>query len=162
MIKDRGFMMHPYWHKVSQAIKVAVVAVSLPLLLSSAGLAQQNVQQEAIQVDPKIKVPIEMLMDYNHQEKYPEAINQLSQTPNVVDLLIKELETNQNPEVIAAVLQSLSEIGEPAKISSQQAAHITNLIIDNKFVSNPKQSVRVYAIDTLSEIAPPEKINNTL
>jgi HEAT repeat protein len=141
---------------------VAVVGVSLPLLLSSAGLAQQNVKQEAIQVDPKIQEPIEILIDYKNQEKYPEAINQLSQIPNVVDLLIKELETNQNPEVIAVVLQSLSEIGEPAKISSQQAAHITDLIIDNKFVSNPKQSVRVYAIDALSEIAPPAKIQNTL
>ncbi|MCF3609244.1 NACHT domain-containing protein [Planktothrix agardhii 1033] len=155
-------MMHPYWHKVSQAIKVAVVGVSLPLLLSSAGFAQQNVKQEAIQVDPKIQEPIEILIDYKNQEKYPEAINQLSQTPNVVDLLIKELETNQNPEVIAAVLQALSEIGEPAKISSQQAAHITDLIIDNKFVSNPKQSVRVYAIEVLKEITPPDQIQNIL
>ncbi len=162
MIQDRGFMMHPYWHKVSQAIKVAVVGVSLPLLLSSAGLAQQNVKQEAIQVDPRIKEPIEMLMDYNNQEKYPEAINQLSQTPNVVDILIKELETNQNPEVIASVLQALSEIAQTTKILPQQAEHITDLIIDHKLLSHPKQLVRFYAIDVLSEITQPDKKLKTL
>ena len=154
--------MHPYWNIVSRSIKVAIVGVSLPLLLSSAGFAQQNVQQEAIQIDPRIKKPIEMLMDYNNQEKYPEAINQLSQTPNIVDVLIKELEINQNPKVIAAVLQSLSKIAETTKISPQQADDITNLIIDNKFVSNPKQSVRVYAIEVLKEITPPDKIQNIL
>jgi Predicted NTPase (NACHT family) len=154
--------MHPYWNIVSRSIKVAIVGVSLPLLLSSAGLAEQNVKQEAIQVDPRIKAPIEMLMDYKNQENYPEAINQLSQIPDVVDLLIKELENNQNPEVIAAVLQSLSKIAETTKISPQQADDITNLIIDNKFVSNPKQSVRVYAIEVLKEITPPDKIQNIL
>jgi hypothetical protein len=38
--------MHPYWNIVSRSIKVAIIGVSLPLLLSSAGLAQQQVQQE--------------------------------------------------------------------------------------------------------------------
>jgi len=154
--------MHPYWNIVSRSIKVAIIGVSLPLLLSSAGLAQQQVQQEAIQVDPRIKAPIELLMDYKKQENYPEAINQLSQIPDVVNILIKELENNQNPEVIASVLQALSEIAQTTKILPQQADYITNLIIDHKLLSHPKQLVRVYAIDVLSEIAPPEKIQKTL
>ncbi len=153
--------MHPYWHKVSQAIKVAVVGVSLPLLLSSAGLAQQNVKQEAIQVNLKIKVPIELLIDDNIDNDQG-AINQLSQIPDVVDILIQELENNQNPEVIVSVLKALSELAKTNKITDLQADDITDLIINHKFVSHPKQLVRVYAIDALREIAPPEKIQNTL
>jgi HEAT repeat protein len=154
-------MMHPYLHKVSQAIKVAVVGVSLPLLLSSAGLAQQNVKQEAIQVDPRIKAPIELLMDDN-EDNDQGAISQLSQIPDVVDILIQELETNQNPEVIAFVLKALSKIAETTKISPQQADDITNLIIDNKLTSNSEQLIRFYSISALSKIAPQEKTQKTL
>ncbi|MCB8780531.1 NACHT domain-containing protein [Planktothrix agardhii] len=87
-------MMHPYWHKVSQAIKVAVVGVSLPLLLSSAGFAQ------ATQVgDSRIEKSIQILKD-SDQDNDQEAI----------DLLMKIIESQkEDDEVRVLATETLVE-----------------------------------------------------
>ncbi len=86
--------MHLYWHKVSQAIKVAVVGVSLPLLLSSAGLAQQNVKQEAIRVDPRIQRLSDNLMNKNPDDDL-DAVQQLM-------TIIENQEENDDTRLSAA------------------------------------------------------------
>jgi hypothetical protein len=117
-------MMHLYWHKVSQAIKVAVVGVSLPLLLSSAGLAQQNVQQKAIQVDPRIKEPIEMLMDDNEGNDQT-AIDKLKENKDIVDLLIQEFNNNNNSvEVRLAIVKALGEVDHESEKAVEQLIKI--------------------------------------
>ena len=116
--------MHPYWNTISQAIKVAVVGVSLPLLLSSAAFAQQNVKQEAIQVDPKIQEPIEMLMDDN-PDNDQEAIEELKKNPDIVDVLIREFNNNKNSfEARSAIVQALGEVDRKSEKAVDQLIKI--------------------------------------
>ena len=124
MIKDRRFMMHPYWNIVSQAIKVAIVGVSLPLLLSSAGLAQQNVQQDAVEVNPRIKESIKLLIDDN-EDNDQEAIDKLTKNSDIVDLLIQEFNNNKNPvEVRLAIVKALGEVDHESERAVDQLIKI--------------------------------------
>lgn len=137
--------MHPYWHKVSQAIKVAVVGVSLPLLLSSAGLAQQNVKQDAVEVNPKIKEPIELLMDED-QDNDQKAIEDLRKNPDIVDLLIQDFNKNTNNfETREAIIKALGEVNQA------QDKAIEQLI---KIIKNQQEEdqIRVLAIQALIRI----------
>jgi HEAT repeat protein len=124
LIKDRRFMMHPYWNIVSQAIKVAIVGVSLPLLLSSAGLAQQNVQQDAVEVNPRIKESIKLLIDDN-EDNDQEAIDKLTKNSDIVDLLIQEFNNNKNPvEVRLAIVKALGEVDHESERAVDQLIKI--------------------------------------
>jgi HEAT repeat protein len=138
-------MMHPYWHKVSQAIKVGIVGVSLPLLLSSAGFAQQKVQQDAVEVNTKIKKPIELLMDdneYNDQE----AIEELKKNPDIVGLLIREFNNNKNSvEVRSAIVQALGEVDHKSEKAVDQ---LIKIIEDQK----ENDDLRALATDSLGKI----------
>ena len=134
--------MHLYWHKVSQAIKVAVVGVSLPLLLSSAGLAQQNVQQKAIQVDPKIKESIELLIDDN-EDNDQEAIEKLKKTPDIVDLLIQDFNNKNNSvEARLAIVKALGEVDQAEDKAIEQLLKIINN-------QKEKDGLRLLAIQSL-------------
>ncbi|MCF3578515.1 NACHT domain-containing protein [Planktothrix agardhii] len=135
-------MMHLYWHKVSQAIKVAVVGVSLPLLLSSAGLAQQNVQQDAVEVNTKIKEPIEMLMDDNEGNDQT-AIDKLKENKDIVDLLIQEFNNTKNSiEARIAILQALGEVDH----ESEKAVDQFMKIIEDK---NENTRIRIAGTENL-------------
>jgi hypothetical protein len=153
-------MMHLYWHKVSQAIKVAVVGVSLPLLLSSAGLAQQNVQQEAIQVDPRIQRLSDNLMNKNPDDDL-DAVQQLmtiieNQEENddtrlsaaeklvekvkldqkTIDRLIKQLVNFQNkPYFRKWLLPSLGDeiSNEQLSLNDEQIKKIISLLDDKDY-----------------------------
>ncbi|WP_395649315.1 NACHT domain-containing protein [Planktothrix agardhii] len=117
-------MMHPYWNIVSQAIKVAIVGVSLPLLLSSAGLAQQNVQQDAVEVNPRIKESIKLLIDDN-EDNDQEAIDKLTKNSDIVDLLIQEFNNNKNPvEVRLAIVKALGEVDHESERAVDQLIKI--------------------------------------
>lgn len=134
--------MHLYWHKVSQAIKVAVVGVSLPLLLSSAGLAQQNVQQDAVEVNTKIKEPIEMLMDDNEGNDQT-AIDKLKENKDIVDLLIQEFNNTKNSiEARIAILQALGEVDH----ESEKAVDQFMKIIEDK---NENTRIRIAGTENL-------------
>ena len=127
--------MHPYWNTISQAIKVAVVGVSLPLLLSSAGLAQQNVKQDAVEVNPKIKEPIELLMDED-QDNDQKAIEDLRKNPDIVDLLIQDFNKNTNNfETREAIIKALGEVNQAQDKAIEQLIKI----IKNKPVTKPVQ-----------------------
>jgi HEAT repeat protein len=116
--------MHPYWNIVSQAIKVAIVGVSLPLLLSSAGLAQQNVQQDAVEVNPRIKESIKLLIDDN-EDNDQEAIDKLTKNSDIVDLLIQEFNNNKNPvEVRLAIVKALGEVDHESERAVDQLIKI--------------------------------------
>ncbi|CAD0228227.1 HEAT repeat-containing PBS lyase [Planktothrix agardhii CCAP 1459/11A] len=137
--------MHPYWNTISQAIKVAVVGVSLPLLLSSAGLAQQNVKQDAVEVNPKIKEPIELLMDED-QDNDQKAIEDLRKNPDIVDLLIQDFNKNTNNfETREAIIKALGEVNQA------QDKAIEQLI---KIIKNQQEEdqIRVLAIQALIRI----------
>ncbi|MCF3609191.1 NACHT domain-containing protein [Planktothrix agardhii] len=140
-------MMHPYWHKVSQAIKVAVVGVSLPLLLSSAGLAQQNVQQDAVEVNTKIKESIELLMDGNDRE----AIEKLPKSEEAVDHLIKIIEDpKEDYEIRISAIRSLGTIG---KVAQKEVDRLINLAVnsDNLAVNSDKKvNFRIWSLNSLA------------
>jgi len=137
--------MHPYWNIVSRSIKVAIVGVSLPLLLSSAGFAQQNVQQEAIQIDPKIKEPIELLMD-DDQDNDKKAIEELRKNPDIVDLLIQNFNQNKNNfEAREAIIQALGEVDQ----AQEKAIEKLIKIINNQ---TEEDEIRVLAIQALIRI----------
>ncbi|CAH2572586.1 PBS lyase HEAT-like repeat [Planktothrix rubescens] len=141
--------MHLYWHKVSQAIKVGIVGVSLPLLLSSGGLAQQNVQQEAIQINPKIKEPIELLMDED-QDNDKKAIEELRKNPDIVDLLIQEFNNNKNSlEVRLALVKALGEVDHESEKVVDQLIEI----IENKQENDDLRIAATKALVKIGELA---------
>lgn len=139
--------MHPYWHKVSQALKVAVVGVSLPLLLSSAGLAQQNVKQDAVEVNTKIKESIELLMDGNDRE----AIEKLPKSEEAVDHLIKIIEDpKEDYEIRISAIRSLGTIG---KVAQKEVDRLINLAVnsDNLAVNSDKKvNFRIWSLNSLA------------
>jgi len=139
--------MHPYWHKVSQAIKVAVVGVSLPLLLSSAGLAEQNVKQDAVEVNTQIKESIELLMDGNDRE----AIEKLPKSEEAVDHLIKIIEDpKEDYKIRISAIRSLGTIG---KVAQKEVNTLINLAVnsDNLAVNSDKKvNFRIWSLNSLA------------
>ncbi len=111
--------MHPYWHKVSQAIKVAVVGVSLPLLLSSAGLAQEATHGGDLRIEKSIQIlrdsdqgndqeAIEQLMKIIENQKEDDEVR-ISATETLVDnvLVNNEVAANKKGELIGQLIEEV-------------------------------------------------------